>query len=353
MDPQQGGGTRDFTPLASGRLVITNSTTGSVLRVPVSAAVRLVSATTVSATSPVSALTVAGTGFDTSGTTDGNGYHGSASLLSVFTLGGSSPKKAACTVTVTTGCTQGRRDASGDLRYVGATSDYRAQRRERQRLLRGQRLVGVDRTRHLDRAVRGHLDGQRPGHRTPRLRGVRRRPRYPGNDQDYFGIWLHDFATGSDDWVADLNGLDPVYDSTPFDTDTLVIPVPLASLVPATGTVATRSPTCGTRSGTYSPYGYGADSVLDQIPPVPPPSPSTRRSRESPPSTRRASRSARTRTSSGPTRAESRCRSPWPRATPPDRSWCCTRTERPAAGPRCSPSRRRTPGRPASPEPGR
>ena len=95
------------------------------LRVPVSAAVRSVSATSVSATSPMSEVTVVGTGFDASGTTDGDGYHGAASLLSVFTLAGSSAKKAPCTATVTTGCSQGRRDASGDLRYVGATSDYR------------------------------------------------------------------------------------------------------------------------------------------------------------------------------------------------------------------------------------
>ena len=208
MDPQQGGGTRDFTPLASGRLVITNSTTGSRLRVPVSAAVRLVSATTASANSPVSALTVAGAGFDTSGAIDGNGYHGSGSLLSVFTLGGSSPKKVACTATVTASCTQGSRDASGDLHYVGATSDYA--------------LKGANGSAYF--AVNAWSEWTAPGTSTEPYVDIWTvsdpateppdfeayvSPAYPWNDQDYFGIWLHDFATGSDDWVADLNGLDP------------------------------------------------------------------------------------------------------------------------------------------------
>ena len=236
MDPQQGGGTRDFTPLASGRLVITPNT-GAVLRVPVSAAVRLVSSTTASVDSPVSALTVAGTGFDASGTTDGHGYHGSASLLSVFTLGASSPKKAVCTATVTTGCTHGRRDASGDIRYVGATSDYR--------------LKGANGSAYF--AVTAWSQWTAPGTSTEPYVDIWTvsnpatelpdfeayvAPGYPGTNQDYFGIWLYDFTTGSSDWVADVNGLDPLFDSTVFDTDTLVIPVPLASLVPAGGTAA-------------------------------------------------------------------------------------------------------------------
>ena len=106
MDPTQNGLSRDFTPLASGRLLV--ATDSSTIRLPVSAAVKPVSTTTASANSPVTALTVTGTGFDDSATTDANGYHGYASLLSVFALGGSSTKKPTCTTTILTACTQGR-----------------------------------------------------------------------------------------------------------------------------------------------------------------------------------------------------------------------------------------------------
>ena len=86
------------------------------------------------------------------------------------------------------------------------------------------------------------------------------------NDEDYVGVWLYDFGTGSSDWIADLNGLDPIYESNVFDSDTLIIPVPLASLVPAGGTAATSLAHLRYEVGTYSPFGYGADAVLDQIP---------------------------------------------------------------------------------------
>ena len=269
MDPTQNGLSRDFTPLASGRLLV--ATDSSTIRLPVSAAVKPVSTTTASVNSPVTALTVTGAGFDDSASTDAGGYHGYASLLSVFALGGSSTKKPTCTTTILTGCTQGARDASGDLRYVGATSDYP--------------IKGAAGSAYF--SVTSWADWTAPGSSTAPYVDIwtvsdpaTEAPdfeafvatEYPdgdddqSNDEDYVGVWLYDFGTGSNDWIADLNGLDPIYESNVFDSDTLIIPVPLASLVPAGGTAATSLAHLRYEVGTYSPFGYGADAVLDQIP---------------------------------------------------------------------------------------
>ncbi len=274
MDPTQNGLSRDFTPLASGRLLV--ATASSTLRLPVSAAVKPVSTTNATTNTPVTSLTVTGAGFDDSATTDANGYHGYASLLSVFALGGSSPRKPACTTTILTGCTQGARDASGDLRYVGATSDYPVMDHSTKPNAGTVYFVVSSWSNWTapGTSIAPYVDiwtVSDPATEGPDFEAFVATD-YPdgdddqSNDEDYVGVWLLDLATGSTNWVADLNGLDPVYESNVFDSDALIIPVPLASLVPAGGSAATSLAHLRYQVGTYSPFGYGADPVLDQIP---------------------------------------------------------------------------------------
>ena len=263
MNPVPDGFSREFTPLTSGRLLIDNGS--STLRLPVSAAVKPVTTTTATANNPVTALTVTGTGFDDSATTDANGYHGYTPMLSVFALGGTSPKKPACTAAIVSGCTQGARDSSGDLRYVGASSDYK--------------VAGASGTAYFavnawsnwtvsGTATAPYVDiwtSSDPATHGPDFEAFVA-TWYPDAGEDYVGVWLYDFASGTSHWVSDLNGVDPTFESNVFDTDTLVIPVPLADLAPDAGSMATALAHLHYQAGTYSPFGYGADAVLDQIP---------------------------------------------------------------------------------------
>jgi subtilisin family serine protease len=127
-----GGGVlipRQFIPEASGRVVLTptQSTGGSVLRVPVYSAPRPTSVMTQPSKIALQLqhngtltgnVPLSGFGFD-----NGTGANEDQSLVSGFALQGTSGKLPACTATVITGCVPFSDERAADLKAVGTTAD--------------------------------------------------------------------------------------------------------------------------------------------------------------------------------------------------------------------------------------
>lgn len=121
------GITRSFRSDTSGRVVLTPSaaTGGPSLRVPVYAAPRPASvmsqpSSLTLGSGPVQRGTLPLTG---SGVDQGAGTQSFVSLVSALQLQASSPRLPDCSATVVTGCVPFADDRSGDLRYVGVSSD--------------------------------------------------------------------------------------------------------------------------------------------------------------------------------------------------------------------------------------
>jgi subtilisin family serine protease len=266
MSPLQDNLTRDYTPLASGRLQIDTGT--ATLRVPVSAAVKPVSTTTSSLSGDQSSLLLSGGGFDGTAETFGGAYAGFTSQLSAFALGGASPEKPACTDVIVTGCTQGVRDASGDLRYVGASSDFP--------------FWGEDVDASVAFGVNTWADWTAPGTATAPYVDIwtvsnpaTDDPDYElfavpyemlGVEEDYYAAVLFYVPTGQVITDTPIDGVDPSLDPNVFDSDTMELFAPLTALYQNEGAPASSLTHMSYQVGTYSPFGYGADDPIDQVP---------------------------------------------------------------------------------------
>ncbi|WP_308491417.1 S8 family peptidase [Microbacterium terrisoli] len=120
MDVLQSGVPRQFVADASGRLMIAvDGSSAAPLRVPVYGAAKPISQTTTTDAhmGDQRALVTRGTGVS-----QGSGSTAYQSLLSVATLGATSPQLPACTATMTANCTVNQTATAGDLQYVGAGS---------------------------------------------------------------------------------------------------------------------------------------------------------------------------------------------------------------------------------------
>jgi subtilisin family serine protease len=263
MSPTQSGIPRAYVTTASGRLLV-DTGSGAPLRLPVSTAAKPVSTTVPSfVPDPVDpdagTVTYEGTGVDQ------GGY---LSTTEVFELGGTSPRKPDCTQLVTTECTQGGGDASGDLRLVGATSDHP--------------VMGSDAASRAVFAVNTWSNWTAPGLATVPYVDIWTVSDPAGGQADYqlfvapyhrFGFEVDLYAAvlvhvPSGNIVYDLpaNLLGPDSDSNVFDSDTILLATPLNALYAAVGAPASSLDDMSYRVGTYSLFNYGSDPVLDLVP---------------------------------------------------------------------------------------
>ncbi|HVV09856.1 S8 family serine peptidase [Amycolatopsis sp.] len=121
VEAEQAGLARQFVADASGRVVLTPSSGGTALRVPVYSAPKPVSSistpNSVTFRGDQAVLNLTGRGLD-----QGSGSQRYESLLSVLELQASSPRLPNCRGRLTDGCTVNDTAKGGDLQFVGAAS---------------------------------------------------------------------------------------------------------------------------------------------------------------------------------------------------------------------------------------
>ncbi|KAA9159466.1 S8 family serine peptidase [Amycolatopsis acidicola] len=121
VEAEQAGLARQFVADASGRVVLSPSSGGTALRVPVYSAPKPVSSisapNSVNFRGDTATLNLSGRGLD-----QGTGSERYESLISVLELQASSPRLPSCKGKLTDGCTINDTAKGGDLRFVGATS---------------------------------------------------------------------------------------------------------------------------------------------------------------------------------------------------------------------------------------
>jgi subtilisin family serine protease len=214
---------RQFISEASGRVVLVpeHGTAGSSLRVPVYSAPRPTSDMT---QQPVGKLSIHPGGIVTRdlkltgrGVSSGSGSATEQSLVSGYELQGTSPKMPNCTATLVTGCIPFPDERAVDLKEVGASSDGTS----------AYFAVNTWGEWHTPASYVEFdvlIDTNRDG--APDF--VLFNNRLSGTD--IFVSELFNLATGSVDAIDLLNIADGSFDTDIFNSDTMVLPVPISAL---------------------------------------------------------------------------------------------------------------------------
>ncbi|GAB3907432.1 S8 family serine peptidase [Kibdelosporangium lantanae] len=271
MDPtvsaKQNNLARQFIADASGRLVL-SPPTGTALRVPVYSAPKPVARIGVDATKLTfdsrdqALLPLTGKGLD-----QGTGASAYRSLISVLELQATSPQLPTCRRNVSKGCTVNDTAKAGDLRYVGVTSTARSAvaNGTPTKALLAFGLVTWGNWSNLGSNTIPYVDIDTTGDGKPDFESVVTK------------------LTGTDVWVvntvdltkpgnpsvsrAPVNGLLGDTDSSLFDSNVVVLPVPLKALgIDATKPSARITYNVGV-AGFYTAPGDDS-GLIDQIDPV-------------------------------------------------------------------------------------
>ncbi|WP_374968758.1 S8 family serine peptidase [Terrabacter sp. BE26] len=258
-DPLNKGFQRNYRADASGRIVLSpvRGTSGGALRVPIWSAPRPAStmaapsSTTVTGKGPIktSSLPLTGTGIHTGDTS--TDY---LSTVSTFQLQGTSPAIPACSPTQVLDCVSTADDRGADLRYVGAASDYGRSRTPTDATLSfGISTQGPWRTPASSTEFDVFLDTNGDGKADAVVYNTRAGT--ATDDFDYFLSELVDLR-GKPKLLDDqlVNGSDGSFDTNVFNSDSLVLPVSVGTLLKS-GLISGSSPKVRYWVSSYSQNG--------------------------------------------------------------------------------------------------
>ncbi|MDL9981135.1 S8 family peptidase [Microbacterium sp. ASV49] len=261
MEATQFGLPRQFVADASGRLLVTVGS-ATPLRVPVYGAAKPVS-TTVASDAHMGnsrALVLSGQGVANGQIGDPTAYN---SLVSVMTLGATSPKLPVCSATVQQNCTVNQTATGGDIQYVGAGSAPGSTDGKTD-WSKGTLWLGL--STYGDWATVGNstipyvlIDTNGDGH--PDFQVYVKN--YPGTD--LLLVNTVNINTGELVDQESINGQFADVNTNVFDTNVLTMPVSLAALgVPADATSFPITYTVATNSQ----YAVNPDGNIDTVGPI-------------------------------------------------------------------------------------
>jgi hypothetical protein len=247
-DPADLGIMRNQRTDASGRIVLTpvDGTSGGELRVPVwsapraASAMRAAASTTVTGAGSVqhSSLPLTGSGLD-----QGTDPEDHVSTVSTFQLQASSPRLASCSTSQVLDCLETADDRGADLRYVGSASDWPGWDDPTNAMLTfGISTHGPWRTPASEVEFDVNLDTDGDG--TADAVAYTTRYATSTDDYDYFLTELVDLRPGHVGHILDdqlVNGTDGSFETNPFNSDSLVMPVSVGVLMDA-GLVSGSAP---------------------------------------------------------------------------------------------------------------
>jgi subtilisin family serine protease len=233
IDMLQGGPPRQFQADASGLVVLDSTGSDPSLRVPVYAAPRPVSTMTQPGSltlpsGPVqqALLPLSGQSFN-----QGSGSSATQSTIAGFELQAKSGLVPQCGGDVTSGCVNFPDERSADLKYVGATSSAPQFEANGDDPMDAEAYFAIStqgrwRTPASTQEFDVYLDGNGDGEPD----GVLFNTRYPTAATDIIVTELYDLGSGEVTWVDAVNDSFGDTDTAIFDSDTLVMQVPISEI---------------------------------------------------------------------------------------------------------------------------
>ncbi|GAA3759410.1 S8 family serine peptidase [Microbacterium kribbense] len=256
MATDQSGVPRQFVADASGRLMVADGSSSNPLRLPVYGAAKPVSQTSTADVhkGDTRALRLSGTGVS-----QGDGATAYDSLVTVATLGATSPQLPVCGDKVTRNCTLNQTATAGDLKYVGAGSSPTKTGYADGWLWFSIATYGDWAT--VGNSTIPYVDVDTTGDGVPDYEV------YVQNvaGTDVLVAWLIDLSTGSAIDAEPVNFAFGDVNTNVFDTNVLAIPV-WPAMIGVTDTAKSFPITY--QVGTYSAYAVGGTGDIDDVGPI-------------------------------------------------------------------------------------